>query len=978
MSTSTLTKLSLAAMSAGLLLLTACSGVDDKSRSSATVTASSSIKTASSSTKASVSSLPLSSSASVSSLAAVGSPSSAPALQKTALAIIEEQCTSCHFGLHKGWGNYKTDADWLAAQTTLGVSYIDHLNPKNSLLLTRMKYYGAMNSTMPLDNAAAPEAFTRAHYDVIEAWIKSLALPDAEPVGDGSVALSNAVYSELGVSASLVCGNPDETLSISLNNPSKIARSGIGAYGGVMARASGVTTTASANLAAVADDGVVTLRGEGLDIWDKSVFFNALSSPVVNGEVDLTLDVLGVEGVAHDFAKVGLLVSSTDDLSGQLVFVHWAGKHGLAEDSGTGVLDQYRQIAANPNGTTVLTPTPARLRIAYENNTLKIGACLGCESPPMGLPKTFNFVPKRIYIVASSHAESAIQARLSLRDAYAQAGQYERLASQKVTCVDGEATVHFSPEATTGLSVLQLGVVRADETVASTRVVKAFSDGASCELQDELLAPTLRRLSESQIKNSMVAVFGDIFARDIWPSMDDGAKLIGMNAMADKLNINNLNFERLYDTVAAVSTTLLAKHTTVMNCAMASSDACVADFVRDYGKRLWRRPLTTAEVAQFTSTYTSLSGNPRKLDFAVQSLLLSAHFLFRSEIGVLVEGAQALSNYEMVSVLSYSVVNSTPDDTLLTLAAKTTPLTRAELSAQIDRLFMDPRANQAMMEVYKDYLKLDLVMSRPKEASLNFTDAVRRDVLASAEKMLESKITHNPNYMSVFGGSEYFLNNNTASLFGQTASHSDFKAVAIDSDERVGILNHPAFLSVHSTLSSSGIVKRGVFVLEQLLCQELPDPPGDVMPVPIPGGIDPERTSERELLKITHSAQAACVGCHQIIDPAGFGFENFDVIGRYRTREKNNVTIDASGVLDNVGEYVLRYDTSAQFANQLMASPQMQSCVSRRFLESFLGQEVELSACELKKYQGLLQSNGGSVKDLLTSLIQLESFGKRQ
>ena len=866
----------------------------------------------------------------------------------------------------------------MAAQTSNGVSYIDQLNPKNSLLLTRMKHYGATNSTMPMDNAAAPEPYTRAHYDIVEAWVKSLALPDVEPVGDGSVALVDAIYSEAGVSATLVCGNPNETLDVTLNNPAKTLLAGIASYSGVQVRASGSTATTSAAVATQASDGTFTLRGEGLDIWDKSVFFNALSSPVVNGQLDMTLSVLGVTGSLHEFAKVGLLVSSTNDLSGKLVFVHWAGNHGLAEDSGEGVLDQYRQILPNPVATTVATPTPARLRIAYENNTLKVGGCLDCEAPAMGLPKSFNFEPKRVYIVASSHAESAIQAQLSLRDAYAQAGLYEQLAQQRVTCVDGEAKVHFDGKVTADLSTLQLGVYRTNEAVATARVVKEYTATASCELQDELLAPKLRRLSESQIKNSIVAIFGDIFAADIWPSMDDGAKLIGMNTMADKLNINNLNFERLFDTVAAVSTTVLAKQTTVMNCALASTDACVATIVQDYGKRIWRRPLTTAEVTQFTSAYASLGDNRSKLSFSLQALLLSANFVFRSEIGSLAGGVKALSNYEMVSVLSYSVLNTTPDDTLLTLASQATPLTRQVLSAQLDRLFSDPRANQAMMETYKDYLKLDLVMTRPKEASLNFNDTVRRDVLASAEKMLQEKIATNPKFMTVFGGSDYYLNSTIASLFGQTASGSNLQKITIDSRERVGILNHPAFLSVHSTLSSSGIVKRGVFTLEQLLCQDLPDPPANVMPVPAPLGLDILRTSERELLKITHSSQAACVGCHQIIDPAGFGFENFDVIGRYRTSEKNSVTIDASGVLSNVGTHTLMYDTSAQFSTELMASPQMNSCVSRRFLESFLGQDLEHNACELKKYQGLLQNSEGSVKDLLWSLIQLESFGSRQ
>jgi hypothetical protein len=282
------------------------------------------------------------------------------------------------------------------------------------------------------------------------------------------------------------------------------------------------------------------------------------------------------------------------------------------------------------------------------------------------------------------------------------------------------------------------------------------------------------------------------------------------------------------------------------------------------------------------------------------------------------------------------------------------------------------------MEVYKDYLKLDLVLTRPKDASFAFTDSVRSDALTSAERQLSDSIATNPRFTNVFMGNEFYLNKNIAYLFNTSSTSTNLQKTTLNSAERQGVLNHPAFLAVHSTLNQSGIVKRGVFTLEQLLCQELPDPPGDVMPVPTPEGIDPHTTSERDLLQITHSSQAACFGCHQVIDPAGFGFENFDAIGRYRTTEKTNVPIDASGELNSVGAHILRYTTSAEYAEALASSPQMQECVAHRFLESFLGQDLTHNSCELKKYRTLLDGSTGTVKDLLLSLVQLESFSKRQ
>ncbi|BCD98259.1 DUF1588 domain-containing protein [Marinagarivorans cellulosilyticus] len=893
-----------------------------------------------------------------------------------ALKIIEEHCTNCHFGLHKKWQEYDSDEAWRLAQARSGEGYINQLNPENSLLLRRMKYYGGEDADMPLDNAAQTKAFTRDDYNTVFAWVKSLGKKQPEVITDGSVSIDHFSLNENGAELTLACDSGDQ-LQLHLRNPAEIELTTVNAFSGIASRQSGVDFVGATDIATVLDDGTFLLAGEGIDFWQDSIFFNALAMPIEDGALDLTLDVLSVNGIEHDFAKVGLLVTDGDDLSGQMVFIHWSGRQGLAEDSGVGVLNGYRRIVANPVEGGV-TPTPARLRVAYENDTLKIGGCYDCETPAVGLPKTLNFEPKQVYIVASSHTEGMIQARLGLMDAYSDEGKYAKIHEESVTCVDGTANVTIAASGLDDLERLHVEFYRGDSLVAASSVVKEFSEMASCELQDELLEPKLRRLSQTQIKNSIVDIFGDRFAADIWPDMEDGAKLIGMNNTADRLNVNNLNMERLLETSKAVASTALASEPTVLACAQAANDACVLDVVQTYGKRLWRRPLSTAEVTEFTAALADIADNESQLEFAINALFMSANFLFRSEIGVLENNAQALTNYEIVSILSYAVLNTTPDDTLLALADKASPLTVQELQQQVTRLLDDDRASAAMMEVYKDYLKLDLVLSRPKDDSFNFTETVRADVLASAEQMLIDNIASGASVVGVFGGSDYYLNSNIDYLFNADVEYAALAKTTLDATERSGVLNHPAFLSVHSTLAKSGIVKRGVFALEQLLCQELPDPPDDVMPVPVPDGIDVLLTSERNLLQMTHSAQAACISCHQVIDPAGFGFENFDSIGRYRTVEKDVVAIDASGVLDNVGEHVLMYSTSAEYSEALMASPQMSGCVSRRFLENFLGQDLERNACELEKYQHHLGEGDGSVSALLNTLIQLESFGKRK
>ena len=893
-----------------------------------------------------------------------------------ALKIIEQYCTNCHFGLHKSWLEYDSDDAWRLAQARNGEGYINQLNPEDSLLLRRMKYYGGENADMPLDNAAQTKVFTREDYNIVLAWVKSLGKKPFEVISDGSVSIDNLSLNEQGVQLTLGCESDDE-LQLHIRNPKKIELTSIDQFSGLVSREDGIAMLDSREVITSLDDGTFLFTGEGLDLWQDKIYFNALSQPITDGALDLTLDVLSVDGVEHDFAKVGLLVTDADDLSGQMVFIHWSGRSGLAEDSGLGVLNDYRRIIANPVEGEV-TPTPARLRVAYENDVLKIGGCYGCESPAVGLPKTLNFKPTHVYIVASSHTEGMIQARLGLMDAYSDEGKYAKVYEEDVACEEGVASVNIPAEHLDGLERLQVELYRNDGLVAAASAVKEFSEVASCELQDELLEPKLRRLSQTQIKNSIVDIFGDRFDESIWPDMEDGAKLIGMNNTSDRLNVNNLNMERLLETSKAVARTALVSEPTILACAEAANDACVLDVIQTYGKRMWRRPLAAAEVAEFSALLAEFDRHDVQLEFAINALFLSANFLFRSEVGVLESDAQVLSNYEVASILSYAVLNTTPDDTLLALADKPEPLTPEELQQQVARLLSDARADTAMMEVYKDYLKLDLVLSRAKDDSFNFTDAVRADVLTSAEQMLIDGIAAGGRFVDVFDGSDYYLNSTIDYLFNADVGNAELTKTSLDANERRGVLNHPAFLSVHSTLAKSGIVKRGVFALEQLLCQELPDPPSDVMPVPVPEGVDALLTSERSLLQMTHSAQSACITCHQVIDPAGFGFENFDSIGRYRTVEKTVVAIDASGVLDNVGDHVLMYNNSAEYSEALMASPQMNSCVSRRFLEHYLGQDLERNACELEKYQRHLSEGDGSVSALLTTLIRLESFGKRK
>lgn len=505
---------------------------------------------------------------------------------------------------------------------------------------------------------------------------------------------------------------------------------------------------------------------------------------------------------------------------------------------------------------------------------------------------------------------------------------------------------------------------------------------SSCEVRDELLEPQLRRLTQAELVNTIVAVFGDRFDSSVWPELGDAIPTIGMSNIASTLQVDSVNLERIHDTVSAVVAQLL--NTTARDCINGRGNSCIDNLLVEYAPQLWRRPMAADELMDLTDALDEVraEGGSRgqQVEFIFRSLLMSPNFLFRMELGDLQGQVRYLDSYEIASLLSYALWESPPDATLYALAEAGSLTDQAVIDEQVDRMMADPRFQGALVGFLKDFLKLDRVLTVEKIADLNFSSAQRQALLASAERMLADKVSDiDQDLMSVFTGHEFYINSDIAPLFGLDSSQfgSELTLTSVSQAQRTGVLTHPAFLAVHATSGTSGIVKRGVFALQQLLCVSLGDPPDDLTEAPLPPEVDPATTTTRVLLQLQHSHQAACVGCHQAIDPAGFGFESYDVLGRYQTVEKGNLPIDSSGLLRNVVRDPIEFANHIEYVEGLVSAPEMRSCVSRRMLESFSGQNVAPNACELDHLNHQINQNETTIRGLIKSLTQLESVRLR-
>ncbi len=500
-------------------------------------------------------------------------------------------------------------------------------------------------------------------------------------------------------------------------------------------------------------------------------------------------------------------------------------------------------------------------------------------------------------------------------------------------------------------------------------------------LGSELTESHLRRLTPVQFENTVRHALGDVFEAEDLPSFGDDIPTIGLNNNPSILRINTVNIDSLYASMQRLAQAAVQGTPVVSECVEASNDTCFAEVVDEIGPKLWRRPLQSEERDDLLNTRAELANvasRAEQAEFLIHALLASPNTLFRTELGEVDGEARVLTQFELASALSYTLWNAPPDQELWELAANNQLGDSEILRAQTTRMLEDPRVADALAEFFVDYLKLEAIFTKTKEASLGLTPEAREALVEGVRRDLRQIFSQpNATLLDPFSVNNFHVNEYGATFFGVPVTQGgEYEVVAMDPSERRGILSHPAFLSVHSGEGDTGIVKRGVFTLEQLLCIHLGAPPADISESEdVPEDFDDATATSREVLTVRHSSQPECVSCHRIIDPAGFGYENWDGVGRYREVEKGNVAIDASGELA-MGQEVLTYTNSVTFLESLTDSEALRSCIADNFFTYALGDAPKLSEREAL-YQAFAEADG-DIHAVLEALVLSPSFSARK
>jgi hypothetical protein len=474
--------------------------------------------------------------------------------------------------------------------------------------------------------------------------------------------------------------------------------------------------------------------------------------------------------------------------------------------------------------------------------------------------------------------------------------------------------------------------------------------------------PEMRRLTEDQYRN----VIADVFGADIVVGgrFDPTIRSNGLIAIgASTVSITPSAFERYDDLARFIASQVLdEKHRDeFVPCKPATATGadpkCAEMFLSRVGRLLYRRPLSKAELASEVSianeaTHT-LGDFYRGLSSGLVAMLEAPAFLYvadRVEADPAHPGAHRLDAYSTAARLSFFLWNTGPDDELLTAAEKGQLSDKEGLAKQVDRMITSPRLVAGARAFFSDMLALDDTDTLQKDTQIYpaFGASVAND---SREQTLRTitdlLIERRGDYRDIFTTRETFLNESLGLVYRVPVSSPDgwshYEFSPSEHPERVGIQAQINFEALHAHPGSSSPTIRGRAIREILLCQKIPDPPGNVDFSLFSDTHNAVFKTARERLK-AHSTVATCAGCHKLMDPIGLALENFDGAGAFRDDE-NGAPIDASGDLDGI-----KYKDAAGLGVALHDNPNAASCLVNRLYGYASGHTPVKSEAALLSY----------------------------
>ncbi|MCX6605422.1 MAG: DUF1592 domain-containing protein [Acidobacteria bacterium] len=499
----------------------------------------------------------------------------------------------------------------------------------------------------------------------------------------------------------------------------------------------------------------------------------------------------------------------------------------------------------------------------------------------------------------------------------------------------------------------------------------------------------IRRLTKTEYGNTLRDLFG------VDPSIADGLpdEVSGQGYLN---SLSSLQLEQYLTIADKVLRQIVApkggRRTEIEKRLFGQSSAPGKDLresarkvARSLARKAYRRPPTEAELDVLVATFDLGRRNklayPQALQLMTKAVLVSPQFLFITPAGAAEPsgGIVPLDDYQLASRLSYLLWATMPDDELMTLADSGKLHEPAVLQAQAKRM-LDDRRSRALFDGFgAQWLSVGGLKRQVFDPVIfpQMTTGMRQAMYDEVRLFFGSIVRDNEKVIRFVDGDYTYLNETVAGIYGleKTVKGNEMRKVPLRDGNRGGVLGMPGILAATSFPNRTSPVKRGVWVLEQVLGEHVPAAPPDVPALDKQGDAAAANLTVRQRTEL-HRTNPVCANCHQILDPIGFGLEKFDAIGRWREKDSNGQPIDAAGELPGAKRFTGPADLKAIIAGR-------DADVARNLVEKLLayalGRKLEgYDEIVVDDVMGEIAGDGYRMRALINGVITSYPFTHRR
>ena len=499
----------------------------------------------------------------------------------------------------------------------------------------------------------------------------------------------------------------------------------------------------------------------------------------------------------------------------------------------------------------------------------------------------------------------------------------------------------------------------------------------TCNEESSVGAGRWRRLTKNQYVNTV---------RDLLGQSADTAALVP-DAYTGPFKTNSLfpiqeGDVGAYDSIAE---TIAAKAVVNLNGLLAcdvkavGEDKCAAQFIKTFGARAYRRPLQSEEEAALNAAYKT--GKEESftvgIRLVVESLLSSPSFLYLVENGKgSAQGLHKLNGYEVASRLSYALTASMPDAELFAAAAKGSLENSDGVRSYAKKLIESGKFIGVAQDFHTQLLGADAIVNKTEVSKggkfPQFDEAMRAAMLEEPRKLVGYVMSKGSKSVEeILSASYVFPAGPLSKIYGENLQVDGDGRAQITDGTRRGLLSLAGVQAVHpKQFSPSAAVNRGHLVRRDFLCEEVPPPTIAVDFTPPPNA---EKMTAQERLR-EHQTNPSCIGCHSLMDSIGFGFERYDQLGVYRSKDSGGREIDSSGEIVGLAENG-KFENMGEMANILAKSSEVRTCMSKQWLRFALGRDPsQEDGCSLQAVTKSFLNGDGNIESAILSLVSSDAF----